>query len=97
MREDKIFRGDKEAGLVYLMEGENNYNRHKALEALKLCKEAEKGKNLLPVWIDERTVKLMDMEKIKRKKLEIIRVKIGKGELAWMEKKTAVKNGFICE
>ena len=35
--------------------------------------------------------------KIKKKKMEIIKVKIGKGELVFMEKQVAIKNGFINE
>lgn len=97
MLQNKIFRDDNEDGLVYLLEGEKVYNHHKALEALAKCKEMEQGKHLIPVWIDHNTTKLVDMEKIKKRKMELIRVKMGKGELVWMEKKVAIKNGFICE
>lgn len=37
----------------------------------------------------------MDVEKIKRKKLEIIRVKIDKKGIVWMEKQNAIDKGFI--
>ena len=93
MREDKIFR--EEGGLTYLLEGESAYNRAKAREALAVAKELESKRDTIPVWYDERTIRLVSLEKIKRKKLEIIRVKIGKGELVFMEKDIAKKNGFI--
>ena len=71
--------------------------KERAEEALKYAKELEEQKKTIPVWVDANTTKLMDMEKIKKRKLEIIRVKIGKGELAWMEKSNAIKRGFIKE
>lgn len=71
--------------------------KERAMEALAIAKEMEEQKKTIPVWVDANTTKFMDMEKIKRKKLEIIRVKIGRGELVWMEKSTAIKNGFISE
>ena len=95
MRDDKIFR--EEGGLTYLLEGESAYNRAKAREALTVAKELEAKKETIPVWYDERTTKFVSLEKIKRKKLEIIKVKIGKGELVFMEKDIAKKNGFIIE
>lgn len=79
MRENKILRGDKENGLTYLIEGESTYNKQKALAALAVAKELEAKKETIPVWYDERTTKFVSLEKIKRKKLEIIKVKIGKG------------------
>lgn len=97
MRENKILRGDKENGLTYLIEGENTYNKQKALAALAVAKELEAKKETIPVWYDERTTKFVSLEKIKRKKMEIIKVKIGKGELVFMEKDVAKKNGFITE
>lgn len=97
MRENKILRGDKENGLTYLIEGESTYNKQKALAALAVAKELESKRDTIPVWYDERTIRLVSLEKIKRKKLEIIRVKIGKGELVFMEKDIAKKNGFIKE
>jgi hypothetical protein len=81
----------------YLLDTEGSYNRQRALDNLAKVKEREATKKLIPVWIDPQTTKLMDMEKIKKRKLEIIRVKIGKGELAWMEKANAIKRGFINE
>ena len=81
----------------YLLDVEGSYNRARAVEALKKAKEKEATKKLIPVWVDPQTTVMMDMEKIKKRKLEIIRVKIGKGELAWMEKSNAIKRGFIKE
>ena len=81
----------------YLLDTEGSYNRARAVEALKKAKEKEATKKIIPVWIDPQTTKLMDMEKIKKRGLEIIRVKMGKGELAWIEKSNAIKRGFIKE
>ncbi|MBO5387668.1 MAG: hypothetical protein J6A59_05945 [Lachnospiraceae bacterium] len=64
---------------------------------MAVAKELEAKKETIPVWYDERTTKFVSLEKIKRKKLEIIKVKIGKGELVFMEKDIAKKNGFITE
>lgn len=82
---------------TYLIEGDNAIWRIEAEKVLKKAKEQEKKKDTIPVWYDERTTRLVSLEKIKRKKLEIIRVKIGRGEIVWMEKKVAIKNGFINE
>lgn len=81
----------------YLLDTEGSYNRDRAIESLKKAKAAEATKKLIPVWIDPQTTKLMDLDKIKKRGLEIIRVKMGKGELAWMEKSNAIKRGFIKE
>ena len=70
--------------------------RDRAIEALKTAKEIEANKKLIPVWVDANTTKLVDIEKIKKRNMEIIRVKI-KGELVLMEKQVAIKNGFINE
>lgn len=90
---------NKTEGVQYLTEGFSSTRMYKerAMEALAIAKEMEEQKKTIPVWVDANTTKFMDMEKIKRKKLEIIRVKIGRGELVWMEKSTAIKNGFITE
>lgn len=90
---------NKTEGVQYLTEGFSSTRMYKerAMEALAIAKEMEEQKKTIPVWVDANTTKFMDMEKIKRKKLEIIRVKIGRGELVWMEKSTAIKNGFISE
>ena len=81
----------------YLLDVEGSYNRQKALDVLAKAKEKEATKKLIPVWVDPQTTVMMDLEKIKKKKLEIIRVKMGRGELAWMEKSNAIKRGFIKE
>ena len=82
---------------AYLLEGDAAMWKRHAENALKVAKEQEATKKLIPVWVDATTTKLVDMEKIKKRKMEIIRVKIGKGELVWMEKNVAIKNGFINE
>lgn len=69
--------------------------RDRAIEALKTAKEIEANRKTIPVWIDHNTIKLVDVEKVKKRKMELIRVKIGKGELVFMEKSVAIKNGFI--
>lgn len=86
-------------GVQYLTEGFSSTRMYKerAEEALKCAKELEEQKKTIPVWVDANTTKFMDLEKIKRKKLEILRVKIGRGEIVWMEKSTAIKNGFVTE
>ena len=82
---------------AYLLEGDAAIWKRHAENALAKAKEIEASKKLIPVWVDATTTKLVDMEKIKKRKMEIIRVKIGKGELVWMEKNVAIKNGFINE
>lgn len=97
MQENKIFREDKENRLTYLIEGKSTYNRQRAIASLKIAKEQEVKRETIPVWYDKNTTRLVSLEKIKRRKMEIIKVKIGKGELAFMEKEIAKKNGFIIE
>lgn len=97
MQENKTFREDKENRLTYLIEGESTYNRQRVIAALKIAKEQEEKRETIPVWYDKNTTRLVSMEKIKRRKMEIIKVKIGKGELVFMEKEIAKKNGFITE
>lgn len=97
MQENKIFREDKENRLTYLIEGESTYNRQRAIAALKIAKEQEAKRETIPIWYDKNTTRLVSIEKIKRRKMEIIKVKIGKGELVFMEKEIAKKNGFITE
>ena len=86
-------------GLHYMTEGGSGVlvYRDRAIEALKTAKEIEANRKTIPVWVDHNTTKLIDMEKVKKRKMELIRVKMGKGELVWMEKKVAIKNGFINE
>lgn len=86
---------EKDRTSAYLLEGDAAIWRRYADDALKRAKELEAKKDLIPVWHDERTIKLVDKKKIEKRKLELIRVKIGKGELVWMEKQVAIKNGFI--
>ena len=86
-----------EDGVSYLLEGEFAYNRAKAMQSLAKAKEVEQQKKMIPVWVDRNTTKLIDMDKVKKRKMELIRVKMGKGELVWMEKQVAIKNGFINE
>lgn len=80
----------------YLIQGEFAY-RDQAIKALAKAKEVEATRKTIPVWYDKCTIRMVSLEKIKRKKLEIIKVKIGKGELVFMEKEVAIKNGFINE
>lgn len=81
----------------YLIEGDNAVHRVQAEKTLAKAKEQEAARQTIPVWIDRNTTKLVSLEKIKKKKMEIIKVKIGKGELVFMEKQVAIKNGFINE
>lgn len=81
----------------YLIEGDNAQYRVQAEKALAKAKEIEATRKSIPVWYDHNTIKLVTLEKIQRRKLEIIKVKIGKGELVFMEKSIAIKNGFINE
>lgn len=83
--------------MTYLIEGDNAVYRVQAERALTKAKEQEAARQTIPVWIDRNTTKLVSLEKIKKKKMEIIKVKIGKGELVFMEKQVAIKNGFINE
>lgn len=83
--------------MTYLIEGDNAVYRVQAERALAKAKEQEAARQAIPVWIDRNTTKLVSLEKIKKKKMEIIKVKIGKGELVFMEKQVAIKNGFINE
>jgi hypothetical protein len=87
----------KETTTKYLIEGDDAQFRVQAEKALKIAKDLEAKKETIPVWYNERTTKFVSLEKIKRKKLEIIKVKIGKGELVFMEKNVAIKNRFINE
>ena len=84
-------------GPTYLIEGDASRYREEAEKVLEKAKLMEAKKKIIPVWVDHNTTKLMDIEKIKKRKLEIIRVKMGKGELVFMEKRVAIKNGFITE
>ena len=86
-------------GLHYMTEGGSGSlaYRDRAIEALKIAKEIEAGKNTIPVWVDWQTTKLIDLDKIKRFGLQIIRVKIPGGRLVWMEKKNAIGRGYINE
>lgn len=90
---------EKLEGINYMTEGGAGTLAYKerAEENLKIAKEIEAQKSTIPVWIDFQTTKFMDLEKIKRKKLEIIKVKLKRGGLVWMERKTAIENGFINE
>ena len=88
---------EKEFTTTYLIEGDNAVYRAQAERALAKAKEQEATRQTIPVWIDRNTTKLVSLEKIKKKKMEIIKVKIGKGELVFMEKQVAIKNGFINE
>lgn len=88
---------EKEFTTTYLIEGDNAVYRVQAERALIKAKEQEAARQTIPVWIDRNTTKLVSLEKIKKKKMEIIKVKIGKGELVFMEKSVAIKNGFINE
>lgn len=71
--------------------------RDKTLEVLKTVKEREKKKNFISVWVDDQTLKFIDIEKINRLKLQIIRVRLPSGRIVWIEKNNAIKKGFIKE
>jgi hypothetical protein len=88
---------EREHAPTYLIEGDFKHWRIEAEKVLKRAKDQEKKKDTIPIWYDERTTRLVSLEKIKRKKMEVLRVKIGKGEIVWMEKSIAIKNGFINE
>ena len=88
---------EKEFTTTYLIEGDNAVYRVQAERALAKAKEQEATRKAIPIWCDRNTTKLVSLEKIKKKKMEIIKVKIGKGELVFMEKQVAIKNGFINE
>ena len=88
---------EREHAPTYLIEGDFKHWRVEAEKVLKRAKEQEKKKDTIPIWYDERTTRLVSLEKIKRKKMEVLKVKIGKGEIVWMEKQVAIKNGFINE
>ena len=85
--------------VCYLTEGGSGTLAYKerAIEALKVAKEMEVKKKIIPVWIDYQTTKLIDMEKIKRRGLEIIRARIPGNRIVWIEKDNAIKRGFINE
>lgn len=85
----------EEYGPTYLIEGDAARYKREAEKALIKAKELESKRETIPIWYDECTIRLVSLEKIKRKKMEIIKVKIGKGELVFMEKEIAIKNGFI--
>lgn len=82
-------------GPSYMTQADNAKLRREAQKALVKCKEIEAERDFLPVWVDERTTKLVSKAKILRKGMEIIKVKIGGGRLAYMERKTAIKYGYI--
>lgn len=88
---------DLNTGLNYLVERDFMHNRKLAQESLSKVKEYESTRTHLPVWEDAHTTRLVDVEKIKSQKLEIIRVKLPSGRLVWMEKKNAIKRKFISE
>lgn len=86
---------DINTGLNYLVERAFFQNRELAKESLSKAKQYEAEHTFLPVWEDAHTTRLVDVEKIKSQKLEIIRVKLPSGRLVWMEKKNAIKRKFI--
>lgn len=83
--------------LHYMTEGGSGTlaYRERAIEALKIAKEIEAGKKTIPVWIDFQTTRLIDIEKIKSRGLQIIKVKIPGGRLVWIEKQNAINKGYI--
>ena len=84
-------------GMNYMNEGGSGTlaYRERAMEALKVAKEIESSKKTIPVWVDWQTTKLVDMKKIKRLGLQIIKVKIPGGRLVWIEKQNAIDKGYI--
>ena len=67
---------EKEHTPTYLIEGDFKHWRIEAEKVLKKAKEQQKKKDTIPVWYDERTTRLVSLEKIKRKKMEVLKVKI---------------------
>ena len=88
---------DINTGLNYLVERAFFQNRELAQESLSKAKQYEAEHTFLPLWEDAHTVKMVDVEKIKKKKMEILRVKIPSGRLVWIERKNAIKRGLINE
>ena len=84
-------------GLNYMTEGGSGTlaYRDRAIEALKVAKELEAKKKTIPVWVDYQTTKMIDLEKIKKYGLQIIRVKIPGCRVVWMEKQNAIDKGYI--
>lgn len=84
-------------GLNYMTEGGSGTlaYRDRAIEALRVAKELEENKKTIPVWVDCQTTKLVDLEKVKKYGLQIIRVKIPGGRIVWMEKQNAIDKGYI--
>lgn len=94
-KEDKIYRGDNELGLVYLIEGETTYFKQKAVLALEKAKRYEATREYFRVYEDKNTFRLVDKAKVEKNKIELIRVKLFDGRLVWMEKNNAIKKGLI--
>lgn len=69
----------------------------KAKKILHKCKDQESKEKFISVYIDKQTIKLIPLEKIKRKKMEIIKVKLDGSRLVFMEKDNAIKKGYITE
>jgi hypothetical protein len=88
---------DLNTGMNYLVERAFFQNRELAQESLSKAKQYEAEHAYLPVWVDAQTTKLVEVEKIKQKKLEIVKIKIPSGRLVWIERKNAIKRGFINE
>lgn len=86
-------------GVHYMTEGGSGIlaYRERAIEALKRAKELDSKKKIISVWEDYQTIKLVDLNSVKRRGLQIIRVKLPTGRIVWMEKQVAIKNGFINE
>lgn len=85
--------------LHYMTEGGSGTlaYRERALEALKAVKQMEAGRKYIPVWIDFQTTRLIDLEKIKSRGLQIIKVKIPGNRIVWIEKQNAIDRGYINE
>ena len=96
MIKNKNFGEYGENSVSYLIEGENVYNRTKAIECLKMVKERESKQEILPVWVDSQTTKLIDKRKVLNKKIELLKVRVN-GRIVWIERDNAIKNGFINE
>ena len=88
---------DINTGLNYLVERAFFQNRELAKESLSKAKQYEAEHTFLPVWEDAHTTRMVDVQKIKKNKMEILKVKIPSGRLVWIEKKNAIKRKFISE
>lgn len=80
-----------------LLEFGDAVEHEKAKEILQGCKNKEAESKSITVYVNNHTTKIISLEKIRRKKIEIIKVKLHDGRLVFMEKDNAIKKGYINE